>query len=383
MSGKKKDTLNPVFICIICILFVFQSFSTGCIERDTKENIISNHQKQIKNDVSLKLPDWVNEDYHDYKKTTQLLTDFEKTYPDLVKMFPIGKSMLERDIWCIKITNEKNTSQKKSCVIDGCIHGNEWESGEICLYLAEYLLINFNVNRSINQILNKSIIYLIPLLNPDGREQDNRYNDNGVDLNRNFDVHFGRLRSRNYPLGKLFGFIKIPYIILPLRKTWFTNCGRSPFSEPETSALKQLMDSIDPNSLSFYVNCHTAVHIFTSVNDVEHKPEFVISDHERNVLNTALSWVEEHTQYSSHPVGDFSLSGAGFSHHWTFKEYHITSFLFELLSKDYEPGFMDGGPHDDLVFWMQESLPVLLYLLVNIEELYQWDMPVNEPILPL
>jgi hypothetical protein len=139
------------------------------------------------------------------------------------------------------------------------------------------------------------------------------------------------------------------------------------------------MDSIDPDSLSFYVNCHTAVHVFTTVNEVEYKPEFTISSHQKTVLNTALSWVEEHTQYESHPVGDFSFTGAGFAHHWVFKHYQIPSFLFELLSQDYEPGFKGGGPHGELVYWMEESIPVLLYLLFNIEALNQWEKPDREP----
>jgi len=75
-----------------------------------------------------------------------LLQEFQVNYPDLVNVFSIGESVLGKEIWCIRITNEKNTDDKFSCLIDGCIHGVEWESGEACLYLAEYLLINFDNN---------------------------------------------------------------------------------------------------------------------------------------------------------------------------------------------------------------------------------------------
>ena len=148
--------------------------------------------------------------------------DFKVKYPDLVNVFSIGKSVLGKDIWCIRITNEKNTKPKSSCLIDGCIHGEEWEAGEACLYLAEYLLINFDANETITHILNSSEVYIVPLVNPDGRQnngekwEDKHGNDNSVDLNRNFDIYFGKLRGHCVRLGKLFGRIKIPIIKIPL-----------------------------------------------------------------------------------------------------------------------------------------------------------------------
>jgi len=323
---------------------------------------------QAKFDKELILPDWQDR-------------DLEEKYPDLTDVFSIGKSVLEKDIWCIKITNEKNTDEKYSCVIDGCIHGSEWEAGELCLYLADYLLINFGENKTVTEILNSSEIYIIPILNPDGRDQDMRWNENGIDLNRNFDVHFGRWRGGSFRLGKLFGIIKIPMIELP-RKGIKTNAGWRPFSEPETAALRDFMRSLDSDKLSFYANCHTAVHAFFSVLDIPYRPEFTTTEHEKTVLNTALYWTEENTQYDIMPVAEYDFYGGGVAHHWVFKEFRIPSFCFELMSQDYEPGYKGGGPHGELVYWMQESLPVLLYLLANIENLNNWETPDNDPALP-
>ena len=111
-------------------------------------------------DIPSILPDWKNGEYHDYKATTDKLKNFNKKYPNLVKVFSIGKSILGRNIWCIRITNEKNNSQKYSCLYDGLVHGNEWEGGEACLYFAEYLLINFGKNDTITHLLNKSEVFL-------------------------------------------------------------------------------------------------------------------------------------------------------------------------------------------------------------------------------
>lgn len=364
------------------VLFLFVS---GCIENsvDTEENN-KDTLEIITSDYPSVLPDWKDEIYHDYGATKKMLNDFHQQYPQLTDVFTIGKSVLEREIYAIKITNKINSSDKYACLIDGCIHGNEWESAEACLYLAEYLLMNFDANKSVSNILNSSIIYLVPMVNPDGREADTRWNENGIDLNRNFDVHFGRLRSGNFPLGKFFGVFKIPIIKHPFRKNILlgktsTNCGRKPFSEPETKALSDFMGSID--DFSFYINCHTAMHAITSVVDVDYKPEFTVTNQEKQVIDITLDGLEEISEYGIVHVDDVSFSGAGFAHHWCFKKFHIPSFCFELLSFDYDPMF-GHGVHEDLSYWMKTTLPVFLYLLVNIEDLNQWQMPSKYPLLP-
>ena len=334
------------------------------------------------------LPDWKDGEYHNYFTTMEMLNNFNDKYPDLVKVFSIGKSVLGKDIWCIRITNEKSNEEKSSCLIDGCIHGSEWEGGAACLYLSEYLLINFDANKTITHILNSSEIYIIPLVNPDGRQENVRWNDNGVDINRNFDIAFGRLlpkRGAVFRLGKLFGFIKIPYIDFPGQGYWnlYTNCGRHPFSEPESQALRDFMKELKNKDFSFYVNCHTATH---SINMpwALFKPPFEMTEKETNLFHYVLNWVEKSTEYE--PVSIPTYNGkiyysSGLAQDWVFKEFHIVSIIFEILSTDYEP-LMGEGKHDHLVHWMQTTLPFFMYLLVNIDNLRQWSTPDIQPSLP-
>lgn len=375
---KTERKLYISVISIILILFI-SNFS-GCFEEETKNKLPADEVTiETITDYPAILPNWSDGDYHDCAKTTQMLYDLNKEFPDLVKVFSTGNSILGKDILCIKITNEKNTSIKYSCVVDGCIHGNEWEAGESCLYLAEYLLINYGLNNTISNILNNSEIYIVPLFNPDGRDNNERWNENGVDLNRNFDVHFGRLRSNNYPLGKLFGFIKIPMIRRPLKDVVATNCGRRAFSEPETQASRDLMKSLD--RYSFYVNVHTAVHAIAAQGNIVYKPEFVVTDHERKITNAVIDWVVEHTEYRGLHGEDFNHTGIGCASDWVFYKHRIPSFVFEVLNLDYEPWY-GPGRHDSLVHWMKTALPVFIYLLVNIENLYNWKMPNINPPLP-
>lgn len=373
MNKRKLSYLKILFITGILLTLAF----AGCLEKEQKEKPETITPEATLDHLAI-LPNWKDEDYHDYYSTTEMLNDFNDRFPGLVDVFSIGKSVLEKDIWCIEITNENNNGRKYSCLIDGCIHGNEWESGEICLYLAEYLLANFGNNATVTHILNTTDIYIVPLFNPDGRQQNTRWNDNGIDLNRNFDVDFGTLMGHSLRIGKLFGRIKIPYIQSPRGKWFFTNCGRRPFSEPESVAIRDLMESLKYRDFSLYVNCHTAEHEILSPWSA-YKAPFKLTEREKNVFNTVKDWVENNTEYGAYR-GEKGGSG-GTAMDWCFKEFRVPSFIFELLSQDYEP-WLGEGIHDHLIHWMKASMPVLLYLLENIENLHYWETPDVQPILP-
>jgi len=375
---RNKKTACLIALIIICNIFLVMF--TGCIEEEQTliEPPIS---PLVEPDIPSILPDWQDGEYHDYYAATQMLNDFNEKYPSLTNVFSIGKSVLGKDIQCIKITNEKNNNEKFTCLIDGCIHGEEWEAGEACLYLAEYLLINFETNKTITEILNVTEVYIIPILNPDGRQKSIHENDNSVDLNRNFDIFFGKLRGRCLRLGKLFGRIKIPVIKIPFLDPyvgWFRNCGRYAFSEPESKALRDLLISINNDKFSFYVNCHTATHEIVAPWDT-YKPPFPMKTQHEQVLKYVGNWVEKNTEYSYSMNSALKIGGEAMD--WVYKEFQKPSFIFEMLSMDYDALYAENK-HDHLVHWMKTTLPFFMYLLVNVENLHNWQTPDVQPLLP-
>ena len=382
--NRYLSTLKVIILSGILLIVIF----TGCIEEQKPEKSEETAIPDVELDQPSVLPNWKDGEYHDYYETTDTLSDFKIEYPDLVNVFSIGKSVLGREIWCIRITNEKNNQAKLSCLIDGTIHGCEWEAGDACLYLTEYLLINFGKNESITNIFNSTEIYIVPLLNPDGRQVDNKFNANGVDLNRNFDIDFGRIRGGCIRVGALFGKKVFEYREFPRLHKWFPsfprfliNCGRKAFSEPETKALKDLMYEIDDHDFSFYLNCHTAVHNIATP-WIAFKPPFEITNQENKIFTYVREWVAENTEYEdagiSYEGEGYAASGSATD--WYFKEFKVPTFAFEILSQDYEPA-AGGGKHDSLVHWMKTTLPVFMYLLVNIDNLHEWRTPDIQPSL--
>ena len=111
---------------ILIILFLITLSFSGCIKEVEKQKDKETIDQKTETDMPSILPDWRDGDYHEYYGTIDLLNEFQIEYPDLVNVFTIGNSVLEKDIRCIRITNENNNQVKFSCVINGGIHGCEW-----------------------------------------------------------------------------------------------------------------------------------------------------------------------------------------------------------------------------------------------------------------
>jgi len=129
-------------------------------------------------------------DYHGYTNMTAMLDGYAAAYPALCRKLSLGKSVQNRDLWALKITTDPDLPQDKPRFrYLAAMHGNEAVGTELCLYLIDLLLKGYGSNdtRIVNLVRNVEI-WIVPLVNPDGRESKNprRYNANNYDLNRSF-----------------------------------------------------------------------------------------------------------------------------------------------------------------------------------------------------
>lgn len=110
--------------------------------------------------------------YYTNEGLYEIYQAFVKAHPDLVTLKSIGKSYEERDLWILTITNHNNKPhrEKPAFWIDGNIHANEIQASEVALYTAWYLLENYGKNPFITELMNDKVFYILPVMNPDGRE---------------------------------------------------------------------------------------------------------------------------------------------------------------------------------------------------------------------
>lgn len=110
--------------------------------------------------------------YYDHAGISEICKKIASAYPDLARLESLGKSFQGRDIWCLSITDFKtgDASRKPAMYIDGNIHSNEVQGAEFSLYTAWYLTESFADTEFIRQLLADKVFYIVPSINPDGRD---------------------------------------------------------------------------------------------------------------------------------------------------------------------------------------------------------------------
>lgn len=110
--------------------------------------------------------------FYDHAGCTDILKRINRAHPELTRLYSIGRSHEGRDIWCLEVTNFKkgDPTAKAGMYIDGNIHGNEVQASEVVLYTAWYLTESYGKNGFVTGLLDDRVFYLIPSINPDGRD---------------------------------------------------------------------------------------------------------------------------------------------------------------------------------------------------------------------
>jgi len=110
--------------------------------------------------------------YYDCAGLEGILTRLHGAFPQLTEMYSIGTSTADRSLWCLEVTARDvgDSKRKTGMYIDGDIHGNEVQGSEVVAYTAWYLCHQYGRNKQVTSLLNDRVFYLVPTINPDGRD---------------------------------------------------------------------------------------------------------------------------------------------------------------------------------------------------------------------
>jgi len=150
---------------------------------------------------------------------------------NICKLETLGLSYNGNLILAMKISDNPQINEDEPVVyFEGAIHGDEKIGWAIVFELIKYLVRNYGTDTIVTRMVDNREIYLLPMLNPDGYNNNpaSRYNGNGVDLNRNWGWMWGNEAGQ----------------------------GAAPFSEPENRAV---LAHIWRNPAVTYVSYHAGI----------------------------------------------------------------------------------------------------------------------------
>ncbi len=204
--------------------------------------------------------------YHTYDDLQNHINLMQTEFPNLVKVTEIGKSLEDRSVFSVKISDNVATDESNSegvVYYDAITHAREPMGLETHLYYMWWLLENYGTDAEATYLIDNREIYFVPIVNPDGyvfnqtnnpsgggywrkNRRDNGDGSFGVDLNRNYSFHWGEpWGSSSNPGSDLYH-------------------GESAFSEPESQNVRDFVASIRP-AISF--SCHTYTDVMISPED--------------------------------------------------------------------------------------------------------------------
>lgn len=197
--------------------------------------------------------------YYTYDTLTNILQQLPTQYPTLVNVTSLGTTRDHHQLWLITVTDNVTIDEHEpQYLFIGGIHGNEKAGYQVVITTLLSILQNYttpHVNDTftarIRHIVNTTVLYFIPMANPDGITTDTRKNTRptdtpftGVDINRNFPSHWDLYDL--HPFRYTFGFfpkrlvrttVKYPGLDTRTIIHEGTYRGPAPLSENETRAL--------------------------------------------------------------------------------------------------------------------------------------------------
>lgn len=111
--------------------------------------------------------------YYVFSELVTTLQDFAREYANLAELSSLGKSYEGRDLWLLTLTNRETgaAADKPAFWLDANIHATEVSGSMAALHLIDTLLAGYGSDPQATRLLDTSVLYILPRMNPDGAER--------------------------------------------------------------------------------------------------------------------------------------------------------------------------------------------------------------------
>ncbi len=309
------------------------------------------------------------ENYHPYDEVIAYNNGLAADFPDLASVSVIGESIQGRDIIAIEITGPGDRSDRPTVFFNGGQHAREWIGPAATTYFADRLLNLYADDGRVRGLLDKVVVKIVPIVNPDGysyswtnnrfwrkNRRDNGNGTRGVDLNRNWDINFGGQGASNDPDSDIYH-------------------GPFAFSEPETAAIRDYIFT-DPNMVA-HVDFHSFSQLilypwgYTETLVPEPDYSFFVS-FSQFLSDTILS---VHGEFYTPQRGIDLYPASGICSDWTYSV-GLKGWTIELRPNSSNPGF--ELPPGEIIPTGEENFEAILAIMDRFKDPIRLSFPDGE-----
>ena len=285
--------------------------------------------------------------YHPYEGDGGILwymNELVARYPTLASMVNVGATFEGRTIWGVRITSNA-VATKPAAVYFGCEHAREWVACTVPAYLANHLVENYGIDPDITDLVDNVEFFLIPVFNVDGyiytwtTDRFWRKNRRGVDLNRNWGEGWGGPGSSSSPSHETYR-------------------GSSPFSEPETQALRDFFIAHPNVRVQLDVHNYGQLILWPYGYTDTHSPDHNLFQDIGSAMRSLIYGVHGQN-YNIGPVYTAIYPASGVSVDWTYAQLGILSYSYEARDINV---YRFTLPENQIIPNNEELLPATLFL---------------------
>jgi len=307
-------------------------------------------------------------EYYTYAEMVQELNQIASAYPNITNLFSIGQTWQGRDVWAMKISDNPTQKEPEPRVLISAVHHAREPIGcSICMDFINYLIQNYGNNDTATTIVNNTEVLVVPVVNPDGYVFNETYDDpwgngwrkNCRDNNNNgqMDTDYdGVDLNRNY--GYMWGYDNQGSSPNPPDETYR---GPSPFSEPETQAIRNLCNS---DSFMYNLDYHSygnyLIYPWGYINDLPPEPDRSIYLAMAETMTTIIGVPNNYAYGNCYQTVGYVANGGTFD--WMYGD-TIEKPRFFAFSSEVGNSFWEGANDTNIIISQcNETRPMNIYL---------------------